>query len=219
MFKHNPIESSDPWFSDFWDRVEAGGWESETFRVFDQYLTSGTTYIDLGAWVGPTVLYAASRCKTCYAFEPDPAAYRQLCANIALNGFTNIITFNEAVLDYDGCVTLGSNELGNSMTRMNSFAQREIRTVCRTLDSFASTQELPGPLFMKMDIEGAEELVLRSIEFFRKYKPTLYLSLHPAWFVDMSGAVRTINEVKSLYRQTFVVNVDGERSSHLFTDE
>jgi len=36
----------------------------------------------------------------------------------------------------------------------------------------------PDPLFIKMDIEGMEEEVLRDVEFFRERKPTVLVELH-----------------------------------------
>ena len=36
----------------FWDKVERGRWEPETLALIDQKVTPGTTFLDLGAWVG-----------------------------------------------------------------------------------------------------------------------------------------------------------------------
>ena len=58
----------------FWTKVEDGSWEPETFGVFDRFVTRETTYLDVGSWEGPTLLYAGQRAKTAYGFEPDPVA-------------------------------------------------------------------------------------------------------------------------------------------------
>ena len=159
--KVNPIECADARFVIFWDLFEQG-WETSTIDTLDKYLTPDTTYIDLGAWIGPTVLYAAPLCKQCYAFEPDPLAYRQLKANVELNGFTNVTTFNEAVLDYNGTAAFGNDNLGNSMSRIEH-PNKMFSAPCRTLDSFAIEYPLTSPLFIKVDIEGADLQALATL--------------------------------------------------------
>lgn len=46
-----------------------------------KYCNKENTYIDIGAWIGPTVLYGACVSKHVYAIEPDPAAVSQLKKN------------------------------------------------------------------------------------------------------------------------------------------
>ena len=44
---------------DFWRRVGSGLWEPQTFEVFERFLRPDRSYVDIGAWIGPTVLYGA----------------------------------------------------------------------------------------------------------------------------------------------------------------
>ncbi len=216
------VKGSDPWFAHFWDYVEDGGWEPYTFTILDKLLTKETIYIDIGAWVGPTVLYASRLCKQCYAIEPDLVSYQQLCSNITANSIQNIITLNEAILDYDGIVTLGSKELGDSMTRIGN-ANNSFQVPCQTLGSFVGKHNIIGPMFIKMDIEGAEELALKSIEFFERCKPTLYVSLHHAWFKDKVVAMNTVRKISELYKRHYDINlnevkIDDTCSGFIFTE-
>ena len=34
-------------------------WEPNTFKILDYYQNLNGTYIDIGAWIGPTVMYAS----------------------------------------------------------------------------------------------------------------------------------------------------------------
>ncbi len=43
----------------FWDDCEAG-WEATTFEVLTSRLRSGSTFVDVGSWIGPMTLVAAS---------------------------------------------------------------------------------------------------------------------------------------------------------------
>lgn len=46
---------------DWWDRVETRAWEIDTFFVIYTFLNSESSYIDFGTWIGPTLLYGATR--------------------------------------------------------------------------------------------------------------------------------------------------------------
>jgi FkbM family methyltransferase len=192
----------DQWL-DWWPLVGSGEWEPYTFNILDKFLSPSVTYLDIGAWIGPTVLYASTICQQCYALEPDPVAYEQLNNNILSNSINNIRVFNEAILDYDGNVMLGSENLGNSMTRV-SHRGSMFSAPCRTLESFISAHNITAPLFIKMDVEGAEELILKS-PFFAQFKPTLYVSLHPFWFQNSPAAWETIRQVGQLYEHRYDV--------------
>jgi hypothetical protein len=45
---------------DWWDSVEIRAWEIETFFVYKTFLTPKSSFIDFGAWIGPTLLYGAT---------------------------------------------------------------------------------------------------------------------------------------------------------------
>ncbi|TSC57839.1 MAG: methyltransferase, FkbM subfamily protein [Candidatus Peregrinibacteria bacterium Greene0416_19] len=181
-------------------------WEPETFRVFDAFLDRHHSYIDVGAWIGPTVLYGASKAKHVYALEPDPVAYAALHRNIVMNPqFARKITAVEAALgDSDGESIFGGNgELGNSEStllirdpsyisdqaerpRMGSAeqdrawrdgARTTVRTV--TIETFLRENRIADCSFVKMDIEGGEAIAVPAMEkFLRAERPTFFVSLH-----------------------------------------
>lgn len=202
----------------FWESVEAGKWEPYTFDILDKYVPLHDNYLDIGAWIGPTVLYASRFGTRCIAVEPDPVACEQLSDNNILNG-DEFEVHNQAIADHDGELVLGSESLGNSMTRLEAAhpGMSVISVYCQTLDSFVRHGEIEGSMFIKMDVEGSEELILRDIEFFKKHKPTLYLSLHPGWFRNASLARYTIAAVSDLYRFR-VYPEPTDPNTILFTD-
>jgi len=114
----------------FWTKVAAGAWERDTLRFFARALDgrrgrdgSGgpdgeAVCVDVGAWIGPTALFAAPMCRTVYALEPDPAAYERLLANLRMNAVANIVPCHAALTAADGRVCLSNHRhFGNSMTR------------------------------------------------------------------------------------------------------
>lgn len=194
----------------FWESVEVGKWEPYTFDILDKYVPLHDNYLDIGAWIGPTAMYAHALCERSFALEPDPVAYSYLRRNASGT------LINLAISDYDGLMVLGSEELGNSMTRLAAVhpGKQVFEVKCRTLDWLVDMEAISGSIFIKMDVEGAEELILRDIEFFKKHKPTLYLSLHPMWFRNPASAEETISKVGALYKHRIAV----ENHQLLFTD-
>jgi tRNA G37 N-methylase Trm5 len=70
---------------EFWTIVNEGRWERETFHIMDRFLKPDWRFVDIGAWIGPTALYAARKCETVDAYECDPVALRELRNNLRLN--------------------------------------------------------------------------------------------------------------------------------------
>ena len=69
----------------FWERAANGQWEPELLADLAAALGPGDLLLDIGGWVGPISLLAASCGAHVVALEPDPAAARQFRANVAGN--------------------------------------------------------------------------------------------------------------------------------------
>ncbi len=95
-----------PLFQGFWNNFYK--WEPDTFDIFDRFLNKQYSYLDIGAWIRPTVLYGVNRAKHVYAIEPDPIAYRELLKNIQLNPgiSSNVTCIPEALDDKRGPIKL-----------------------------------------------------------------------------------------------------------------
>ncbi|CAG1771783.1 hypothetical protein BAC3_02071 [uncultured bacterium] len=183
--KYNVLSSK---WQDFWIRVSSGQWEPDTLHVFDQFLTKDTSYIDIGAWIGPTVLYAASLAKVVYAFEPDPLAFNDLSTNVALNPqITNIKIYPCFVGVTRGKVTMGSRDLGGDSMSSTLFASKRTTWLAESirLEEFVSEEKIHSPIFVKIDIEGGEYSLIPKLQtFFELYRPVVCLSLHPDFLLS-----------------------------------
>ena len=81
----------------FWDTCEAG-WEATTFEVLTSQPGPASTFVDVGAWIGPMTLVAAACGARVVAYEPDPTAADELAENIAANpGFDVDVRTGRAV--------------------------------------------------------------------------------------------------------------------------
>ncbi|WP_170752498.1 FkbM family methyltransferase [Ruegeria lacuscaerulensis] len=171
----------DPYHSKFWRKATAGLWEPETFAVLDAHLKPESDYLDIGAWIGPTVLYGARRARHVWCFEPDPTAYRYLAWNMDLNNVRNVSAFGVALSDRFGVARMASvrGEPGDSTSSLLHDAAHGSDALTIAWDQFEAATDLSSVSLVKMDIEGAEYMVLPSlIPFLKVTRPALYLSTH-----------------------------------------
>jgi FkbM family methyltransferase len=182
----------------FWDRMATGEWEPETFRVLDRFITADTYYLDVGAWIGPTALYAAQMAERAYAFEPDPIAYDELKSNVEANRHAKwadrLRIYNQAVAATNGKIKFGSLQGGGDSMSSVLFAgvgaTWEVESVA--FEDFLRRENLENKkLFVKMDIEGGEfALIPELLPVLRKYDITLYLSTHPPFVIPRTPLYR-----------------------------
>ena len=171
----------------FWEKLNAGEWEPETFEIFNRFLNRDTLFLDVGAWIGPTVLYGGQLAGRTVAFEPDPKAYARLEDNVRANDEapwrSKISTYRYAVSYEEGEIFIGSrDEVGDSMSSallVDGDNAWKVRSV--DLGAWLDGEVKRGEkVFCKMDIEGYEySLIPRISKSLENHHVVLYLSLHP----------------------------------------
>ncbi len=191
----------DPYHSKFWRKASAGAWEPETFAVLDKYLTPDSDYLDIGAWIGPTVLYGARRARHVFCFEPDPTAFRHLAWNLELNGIQNVSAFGVALSEKFGVARMASvrGEPGDSTSSLLRDGAHGTDALTIAWDQFEAAKDLAGVSLVKMDIEGAEFFVLPTLlNWLRQSRPALLLSIHPPLLDKPHRRLRVQNLLESL---------------------
>lgn len=168
----------------FWGRVSTGHWEPGTFAAIESQLTPETIVLDFGAWIGPVTLFAASQAKQVIAFEPDPVAANELRANIALNPALapKITVMERAVWPEKGAVRLGAKTAqGDSMSSVHhkgSAVSWSVETI--TPADIAALLPPEGPVFIKIDTEGAEYSIVPVLApLLARKDVTALVSFHP----------------------------------------
>jgi FkbM family methyltransferase len=132
------------------------------------------TFIDIGAHTGYfSILYALRTAGRIFAFEPNPRVRASLVANLRLNGVENRVEIVEyAVSSYETPHTrlfLSSRGTGFSSlvpdvapAAADTFGTSvEVATI--TLDAWLARTGVE-PSLIKIDVEGAEHLVLAGME-------------------------------------------------------
>ncbi len=139
-------------------------------------LKKNDVYIDIGAWVGPTVLAAASTGCTIHAYEPDPVAFAELSANIAANKTDNITLNNVALFDRHGEMSFGSgrgDSLGDSISSLMN-GQGSIQVPVRDVATESVQEFFKQCKLLKIDVEGAEYVIVpRMADYLPDHRPNL----------------------------------------------
>jgi FkbM family methyltransferase len=147
-----------------------GQWEPLITRHIRASLRPGDVFIDVGANVGYYSLLAARATGDTgrvFSIEASPSIYDRLQRNIKLNDCTNVCTINAAASDVKGELPIFSApvyNLGHSTT-VESLAKREGMNLEKivpadTLEALVGVENLRKARVIKIDVEGAEFLVL-----------------------------------------------------------
>lgn len=202
------------WASDarcaFWERVNAGLWEPQTFDVFQRFLRPNRCYIDLGAWIGPTVLYGATLSRCVHALEPDPVAFAELSRNVGINSrlrhkihlhaFGIAAQTGTAQLFVGGLYYGQQSQFGDSMSGLiaasGELSQPSHEVQCMDLERFLELRAIDDCNFVKMDIEGGEYAVIPGLwrRLQRFGMPTLYVSFHAPELARRERLIQTCVE-------------------------
>lgn len=124
-------------------------------------------FLDIGANIGGyslAVAAAAGRGARVIAVEPQPEIFDRLSYNIAANPFGTVKALALAVADRDGEVTLfldSRNKGEASVKIVSGEGAGRVRVAARTLLGIISDEGFGHVDAMKLDVEGAEDIILQ----------------------------------------------------------
>lgn len=148
----------------------------ETFAILFEEIYVGDMYhfesaiaepviLDCGANIGMAVLYF----KTLFpaaritAYEADPVTFSALARNTERNGWRDVRAVNAAVSGSRGTVTLYTGEQAGGLSH-SIFATPFVRQSGAEVEALRLSDTISTPVhLLKMDIEGAEDDVLRDL--------------------------------------------------------
>ena len=195
-----------------------GVWEPDETRFVRATLKPGQTFVDVGANLGWFSL-VASECVgpagRVHAFEPQARIFPYLARTIAENGLLGrILPYEMALSDH-----WGSGEMAWSPTSANT-GRAWLTPVPSPTGSLGVVRV--GVLddimagvrvdFLKIDVEGAEGLVLRGARrILKESRPVVMIELLPARLPQISGVpVETIFDLfRELGYRGFAIGPDG----------
>ncbi len=148
--------------------ISLGEYEPETVACFRSSLKDGMTVVDIGANLGYFTVIAAGRIGPSgkvFSYEPDPHNFELLKNNIDVNGFKNVTAIPIALSDRAGTRELffGDNQCTHSFSDKKGTGRFE-SVITDTLDNSLKAFGSPRIDIIKIDIEGAEPIVLEGMK-------------------------------------------------------
>ncbi len=147
-------------------------------------LKPGMVFFDVGGHVGQYTLVASrlvGDAGEVHSFEPDPESFRALRGNVRLNKLKNVRLNNVALSNENKTTTFylaATSNLGdNSLSPPDTYSGARCEVKCITLDHYLETRRIDRVDFMKVDIEGAELLMLQGAKrlFTLKRRPIIVM--------------------------------------------
>ena len=162
-------------------------------------MRSDFVFLDIGANIGGYTLFSAAIAgpgARILAVEPQPDIYERLVYNIRQNDFPGIKAVECALADRDGEITLFIDPANHGATSMRIVAAEgrggQLKVRAKALLSLTGEENLTRIDAMKLDVEGAEDLILEP--FFAEAPQNLW----PRLLLienDREGAGGTLNVV------------------------
>jgi len=125
--------------------------------------------VDIGANIGIVTQYLRDHAKKVYAIEPATEHFEALQKNKEFNHWDNVEIFKLAISDKDGEARLKfyePNRTSHSLVYYINIDDKFSEMVkTQKLTTFFKENNITHVDFCKMDIEGAEEMVLSSPDF------------------------------------------------------
>jgi FkbM family methyltransferase len=166
--------------------IRDGVHEEYETQVFRNLISTGNVVI-VGANIGYYTLIAArilNGTGWVYAFEPEPHNFQILSKNIQVNQFTNITASQLALSNRNGRATLYTDRVNfgrPSLAATNVFERSgEVQIDTITLDSFFKKTASSKVDLLKIDAQGAEELIFQGArETLKRYAPKIVVEFWP----------------------------------------
>ena len=189
-------------------RYSKTGYEPLIHEAFTTTVRSGMVVLDVGAHVGFFTLAAALRVGPTgrvFAFEPAPETAAILARHVAMNGWGDRVeVVRSALSDREGTLpffTLGttmaaslSREHVEASPEVHTSAPEEVSVPAVSLDGFCASRAVV-PDRIKIDVEGAEVMVLRGARHVLDSDAEILCEVHPAAIGLFGSSVDELHEL------------------------
>jgi FkbM family methyltransferase len=160
--------------------------EGSTTNFFQRFIKNDDVILDLGANLGfYTLLFATVANNTMvYSIEASTSTFKRLEQNVLFNSnLTNIKIYNYAVSDKRGKVKFHSfTNLHHGYSSISNLGRDdaiEVEVDSISIDEFTAQNNFDKIDILKIDVEGAEKLVLNGAkETIKKYLPSILMEMN-----------------------------------------
>lgn len=166
--------------------------EYEITEVIKKYSGPNKIFIDIGAGSGSVGLDAASNFNKCIFFEPSKENFDDLSKKVQDGQYGNVILQNIALADKQGERKFYFSKNSRWNHRFNISEEEEGEEFessiikVETLDNVIDKLGFVGPYVIKIDVEGAEPLVMEGAKKILK-SDCVIISEFSAWRMNVNG--------------------------------
>jgi FkbM family methyltransferase len=202
-------------------KILPGEQEWKLTKFFIKNLKKDDIFYDVGANWGFYTYLALEFCKEIHVFEPLPFIFSELSFN--LKNVNNVFLNEVALSDRNGktYIYLSKSEKGFLKSELSSIIKenlephsslfernKKILVKTITLDKYLESHNKPTVL--KLDVEGAEGLIIEGGKsFFKNNAPIIAMEV---WAKNYGGEIsmRAVEKLVGLGYQAYFINPDGE---------
>jgi len=206
---NNPIEEF---------RLKGWGGEKKYVQQILGELKKDDIFFDIGSSVGLISVLAAKVIENgkVISFEPDSENIMRLKENYKINSLNNYLIKTLAVGEKKGKMNLytaGSNAFSPSLQQVNgidTFIEVEIDSI----DNMLEAGTIPYPTAIKIDIEGAEMMALRGMQFLlssSKRPRLIFVEIHPEFLPAFNTSTEEIFEYLKKFDYELAENVQRDK--------
>lgn len=216
-----------------WSEMVSGTYDSFIYDEIKKMNADDKVIWDIGAHFGYHSLSFSSIVGEkghVYSFEPNPFNIERFRLNVARNpALDKRITLNTNALsdtngkstfifsnDVDGSRSSGSHLIGATAPLLGytylNFSRQDVETI--KIDSLIAGSGIKIPDIMKIDVEGAELLVLNGASaFFERHKPIIFMEVHnilmmfyvQRFLISHGYDIKILNESESTLSRCFIM--------------
>jgi FkbM family methyltransferase len=177
----------------------SGAYEEFELSLFRKACKPGMVLMDVGANIGYYSLAACAETRDdakIFAFEPEPQVGAMLRDNLALNAFKSVSTDTRALADKRGVLRLNVNAANtgkHSLVQSDDPNVQQIEIQTLTMDEFVAERGIARVDLIKIDVEGAEGLVLTgAMNTIRRFGPVIFMEYTPDWLARAGTDTRAL---------------------------
>ena len=165
--------------------LEGRLWEPGEVDLLSRHLAAGGVFVDVGAGIGTFAVELARRIPELqvHAFEPVDRMREALLANVAKNSVGEQVQVSQsALLDRSGRVPMTNRASGTDHVVADGSGEPVELVDAMTLDAYLEAHDVTHVDAIKIDVEGAELLVLRgATATLNRDHPLLIMEVEQRW--------------------------------------
>lgn len=200
-------------YQSFWSNFL--NWEQDDLNFVTEKCEQDKIFIDIGAWIGPYTLIAASMGMKVYAFEPDKVAFQELKKNIELNRFKykpQIFNYGLSKLDARAYLYSNTNDFGKSESGLINYknqqntkkTQIELKNFLQEIDKIKNHNLDNKIKILKIDIEGGEFLFEKEIYDLVKLEKLYCIFSYHHMVFNKNKFKKNFYKIRTLFYQFYI---------------